>query len=189
MLVLCLTGEKLGGKTTFSQYLADNYDAEHYRFSGILDDLLARLHLPNSRDNQIAIVQSLRKEFGTELLAHVLKKDIQKQEKEIAVIDGIRFEEELHILKNLSNFHLVYITAPLEERYKRAKNRGEKVGEENQTFEDFKAQEEAPTEQKIKALGEDAEFKIDNDATLEDYFHQIEKVYKEIKQKNESSKG
>lgn len=181
MLVLGLTGEKIGGKTTLSHYLMDKYGAKHYRFSKILDDLLERLYLPNSRDNQIAIVQAIRKEFGTEILAHVLKKDIQEDAAEIAVIDGIRFQEEVDILKNLPGFHLIYVTAPLEERFKRIKGRQEKADDQGMTFEKFKEQETAATEVNIQNLKEDADEIINNDQSLEDFYLKIEEVYNKLK--------
>ncbi len=181
MLVLGLTGEKIGGKTTFSHYLKDKYGAKHYRFSKILDDLLERLYLPNSRDNQIAIIQSIRKEFGTEILAHVLKKDIQEDAAEIAVIDGIRFQEEVGILKNLPGFHLVYVTAPLEERFKRIKGRREKADDEGMTYEKFKEQETAATEVNIQKLKEEADEVVDNSKSLEEFYLQIEELYNKLK--------
>lgn len=181
MLVLGLTGPKLSGKTCASKYLMEKYAAQHSRFSKILEDLLKRLYLPESRDNEIAMAQALRGAFGPAILAHVLKRDIETGEASIAVIDGIRFPEEISIFKTLPNFNLIYINSDLETRYHRAIKRVEKVGENEETFEQFKAKESASTEVNIYKLEEKADFKIENVGTLDEFYAKIEEIVQKLK--------
>lgn len=180
-LVIGLTGEKLSGKGTVSAYLAKKYKAQHYRFSKILEDIINRLYLPNTRQNQIDIALALRDKYGNEILAHVLKKDIENDKQEISVIDGIRYWEELHILKNLTGFVLINITAPLEIRHARALKRKEKEDEQNISFADFKKIEEGPTEVIIKELARDADYTVLNDKTFDDLYNAIDTIMTEIK--------
>ncbi|MBU0670815.1 AAA family ATPase, partial [Patescibacteria group bacterium] len=170
-VILGLTGEKLSGKGTVSDYLVENKNFKHYRFSKILDDIAERLYLPKTRQNLIDVALALREKFGPEILGHVLKKDIETEKVERAVVDGIRYWEEYNILKSLPGFHLVYVTATLENRFNRTRTRGEKEGEEETTFEEFKKMEEGPTEILIKEIGEKAEFKIENDGSYEELYN------------------
>lgn len=175
-IIIGLTGEKLSGKGTISKYLIDKYQANHFRFSKILEDICERLYLPKTRENEIDVALALRSKFGNEILAHVLKKDIEKVDNKVNVIDGIRYWEEYHILKNLPGFNLVYVTASIENRYERVKSRHEKIGETNLTFADFQKQETAQTEIIIKDLAKDANFIINNNSTVEDLYSQIESI-------------
>lgn len=174
--IIGLVGEKLSGKGTVSDYLQEKYSAKHYRFSKILEDICERLYLPNTRENMIDVALSLRDKFGNEILAHVLKKDIEEEKPEYAVIDGIRYWEEYNILKNLEGFVFIYVTAPMEKRYERVKSRGEKQGEENLSFEDFKEQEQGPTEKMISELAQEARYTINNNGSLEDLYKEIENI-------------
>lgn len=177
-MVIGLTGPKLAGKGTAAVHLADKHDAVVYSMSGILSDIARRLHLPNSRANLIAIVNGLRDQFGEDILAQVLKEDVAEAGNAISVIDGIRMPSEVDIFSKLPDFHLIYIDAPVEERYNRALNRGEKAGEQDMSFEEFKAEEEARSETKITSLRERADIVIDNSATIEE-FHEM--LLKELK--------
>lgn len=180
-VILGLTGEKLSGKGTISDYLVENHDYKHYRFSKILEDLAERLYLPKTRENLIDVALAMRDKFGSQILGHVLKKDIEKDCPAGAVVDGIRYWEEYNILTNLEGFHLVYVTAELKNRFERTRTREEKEGESEISFEDFAKQEEGPTEVLIKEIGEKAEFRIDNDGSFEELYNEVEKIIKKLK--------
>jgi len=180
-LIIGITGKKVAGKGTVSDYLIKNFSAKHYRFSKILEDIADRLYLPKTRENEIDIALSLREKFGNEIFAHVLKKDIEKSSDEISIIDGIRYWEEYNILSNLENFYLIAISAPLESRYERALQRGEKEDEKSMSFTDFKKQELAPTEITIEELCKKADFKIANDTSFENLYTAIQKIMQKLK--------
>lgn len=179
-MIIGLTGEKLAGKGMFSEYMVEKYKAKTLRFSQILDDILDRLYLPKSRNNEIALVLALREKFGKDVLAYVIKKDIEKSTDELLVLDGVRYPEEANILKMLPKFFMVYITASLELRYERALVRKQKDDEKNISFEEFKQQEEAPTEVLIGLLGQHADYKIENAGDLPSFHKQIDAFYKEF---------
>lgn len=180
MIIIGLTGEKLSGKGTVSDYLVENHGYRHYRFSEILEDICDRLYLPNTRDNQIEVALMLREKFGPEILAHVLKKDIEKAGPERAVVDGIRYWEEYGILKNLPGFHLAYVTASLENRFTRQQKRHEKEGESDMDMDEFEKQEQAPTEVMIQELGKKAEFTVKNDGTFDELYNKIEEICRKL---------
>jgi dephospho-CoA kinase len=175
-MVIGLIGPKLSGKGTAAAYLVEQYGAKTYSMSGILTEMAARLHLPNTRANLIAIVSGLRSTLGEDILARVLKQDIEESGEALVVIDGIRMPMEVDIFSQLTGFRLVYIDAPVRLRYERALTRGEKEGEAEMTFEEFEAEESAATEKNIAHLQERATTVIDNSNTLETFHHHIDEL-------------
>lgn len=181
-LILVLVGEKLSGKEVTARYLAKKYGFKQFRFSKILDDILLELGLPTSRINEFNLVGALRERFGGGVLAEAIKSKIIKTRAKKVVIDGMRHPAELEALKLMSGFKLVYITAPLDIRYQRALQRGEKAGESKFSLADFKSEEKLSTELYINKMGRRANFKLVNNADLKDLYNQIEiKIIKALK--------
>lgn len=173
-MVIALTGEKLAGKGTAAQYLAKYYGATVYHFSGILSDILIRLHQTNTRSNLVKLGSSLRTIFGDELLAEVLYEDIVKANDIVAVIDGMRYAKELTCLQQLPNFHLISVTAPMQLRYERTKQRTEKSDEAGITLSEFQARESDSTEQGISELKQQAEVTLNNTSSIPELYQQID---------------
>lgn len=165
-MVFALTGEKLSGKGTTAQYLHTHYGATVYHFSSILSDLLIRLHQENTRSNLVKLGTSIRELFGDGILAEVLYQDMIRANDAVAVIDGMRYLEELECLRRLPNFHLIAITAPLVLRYNRTKQRSEKSDEAAMTLIEFQQRETDSTELGIISLKAQAEVTLDNVGTI-----------------------
>ncbi len=172
--IVVLVGEKLSGKEVVSKYLVRQYKFKSFRFSKILVEILNSLELPITRVNETNLAQALRERFGGGVLAEALKSRIAKSSGRKFIIDGLRHPGEYEILSKLPGFLLVYITATLSTRFKRARARGEKVGESKFTIGQFKSEESLPTEIYIKRLGRKARIKIVNEGSLVDLYKQIE---------------
>jgi dephospho-CoA kinase len=108
------------------------------------------------------------------VLAQVIAAEIKSAKQRRVVLDGMRHPAEFEVLKKLPGFLLVYLTAPLELRYRRARSRGEKAGERNFTLQEFKREEALPTEAFIRSLGRKAKVKLTNAGSLPDLYRQIE---------------
>ncbi len=171
---IILIGEKLAGKELVGKYLAKQYKFIHYRSSQALVDILTRLGLPVTRENEVSLVGALRERFGGGVLAEALKVKLIHKKLWRVVIDGIRHPGELEVLKSMPGFLLVYVTAPLKLRYNRALQRGEKVGEMLFTLDDFKREEKLPTEIHIRTMARTAKVKLINDKTLSDLYKQVQ---------------
>lgn len=173
-LILGFTGEKLAGKGTVAAYLADKYGAHIYRMSGILDDILRRLHLPIEREKQINLVLALREKFGEDILARTLQQDIVEDPYPLIVIDGIRMPQEVALFQQLEGFMLVSIRAPLQVRFARRQGRTEKQDEREMSFAEFKKiEEESPTEKSIAQLCQQAQVQIVNRGNLAELYAQV----------------
>ena len=89
-IIIGLTGEICSGKGIIAKYLTDRYNASSYRFSSMLRDVLARLHLPISRKNMQLISTVIRQYFSQDIMAKIITKDVKNSKKNIIVVDGIR---------------------------------------------------------------------------------------------------
>lgn len=172
--IIGLVGEKGGGKGTVAAYLREKHGAAVHRFSAPMKDCLDRLGLPATRENLIAFSELTRRAYGEDLYARVIARDSAGDEAGLVVVDGIRREADIAALKNLPGFLLVYVTAPLETRWERARKRGEKPEETEMSLERFMSEESAPTELDIAALGAKADATLDNSGTFEELYRQIE---------------
>lgn len=161
-LIIGLVGRKGSGKGTVSKILKERYGVSTFRFSDMLRDVLDAMHLEQSRENLIRISEILRKEFGEDVLQRTMMKKVEKDPSPVIAIDGIRRLGDLDELDKLGTFHLIRITAPLEARFERLRQRGENAGESTRTFESFKELENASTEITIGEVEERAWKTIDN---------------------------
>lgn len=179
-IIIAFVGEIASGKGLAADYLISKTGAGYYRFSQILKDLAERLHLPVSRDILIRMSEIMREHFGEDVLAKVMAKDVEENPSSIIIVDGVRRLADIEYLKQLDGFHLIHITAPIETRYERVKNRGEKAEENNLTFEQFQKDALRSTEQSIKEVAQHATRTIANDGTIEQFHQQLDSLIKEL---------
>ena len=175
-IILGFTGEMACGKGTASQYLAEKHKANSYRFSTMLRDVLDRLYLDQSRENMQEISKVLRKNFGEDLMAKVITDDVKNDKGEVVVVDGVRRMADIKYLGEIPEFKFIYIDVDLETRYERMKIRNENEGDSEKTLEEFKKEHEQESELQIRDLKEKADFVIDNNGSLEEFYSQIEKI-------------
>jgi len=180
MLTIAITGKKGSGKGTIAEYLQKKYNATLARFSKTLDDILARLFIPNTRDNLINLALSLRKLYGNDVLAQVLKKNIILEKKNtVVVIDGVRYKEEFEILKTLPNFKLMAITTEVKLRFVRTKSRNEKADDRQLSWDQFQKQESRDTEIHIDTLINGADIIVENNGNIDELYHKIDHIINE----------
>ena len=74
--ILALAGEMGCGKGTLTRYLIAKYDAQVYRFSNPLRDILDRIHKDKSRDNMQKLSTALRNAFGDDALSEIILADV-----------------------------------------------------------------------------------------------------------------
>jgi dephospho-CoA kinase len=178
-LVIGIIGTKASGKETIANYIAKKYGGKAHSHSEILDDVLAVLNVRNSRSNEIKLV-ALRKTFGAEVLTGALNKKIRAENAPVTAITGIRFDSEYENIRCYPNNVIIYVEAPIEDRYQRQIKRKQKHDDHNMSFEEFADLEERETEIHIRELGEKADFKIKNNATAAELFTKIDDIMKKI---------
>jgi len=80
----------------------------------------------------------------------------------------------------LPEFYLIYVTADLEKRYARLIKRRENEDDKNKTLEQFKLDNKAEAEQQISEVAKIANYKIDNNNSIEELYEQAEKIISEL---------
>ncbi len=177
ILIIGLVGEKGSGKETFGNILKGlipQKDIARIHFSDILVETLDLWNVPKTRRNLQILAQHME-EFGKGILSKSIKKRVENFKAEIVIIDGVRWESDLNMLKSFPKNLLVYITADLKIRYQRTKNRREKAFEETASYEQFVSEEKAKNEILIPKIGKGADYKIVNNGSLEEFKTQVEK--------------
>ena len=179
-LVIGLVGEIGGGKTAVSEHLKEKYSASQHRFSQILMDILDRLHLPHDRGLLQNLGHSLRESLGDDVIVKAFEEDLRNEDSDVIIVDGIRYWNEVELLRRFKPNILIYVTAPADVRYGRCKSRGEK-GESSITFEEFTQNENRETERFVSEIGEKADHKLENTGTLEELLQKLDSIVSSIK--------
>jgi dephospho-CoA kinase len=176
-IVFGITGELLSGKTTAADFFIKEFNAERFKFSGLLDEVLKILDLPLTRINEQDMGALLKKEFGEDVLVNTLAKRASLTDRQFILFDGLRKPEEVQAIKTqIPGFKLIYIQSQLETRYARLKDRREKPDEHTKTFEEFIESQKHSADASIPLLVKDADFVIHNDSTIESFLSQLRNI-------------
>ncbi len=180
-IIIGLAGEMACGKGTAAKHIEEKYQASSYRFSTMLRDVMGRLYIEQTRNNISKLSTVLRQNFGEDLFAKVMAKDVQKDKNEVIVIEGIRRLADIEYLKKIPQFKFIYIDADMRKCYERIIKRGENTDGNNKTFEKFAEEHNLETEIQIKDLKNYADFVIDNNEDFNHLHEQIDKIIKTCK--------
>jgi len=177
--VIGLVGERLTGKDQAGEYLRQKHQAFYIRYSHILDEILNVLNQPISRMNEINLGKALRELYQKNVLWDGMQKRISESQADLVVIGSIRLQDEFESVKALGA-KMIYVTAPLDLRYERSKQRTEKVGEAEQSMDEFTEIERLWTEKEIPKLGAQCDFKIDNIGTEQELYKKLDDIIEKI---------
>lgn len=174
-----IIGHPASGKDAASDYLVSR---GFLKISGgdILREEMTKLGLSVERASVHEFAKEMRKKYGNSYPAEEEVK-MSKENDGNSVVIGMRNLEEIRVLREGigKDFKLIAINAPIEIRYKRAKDRG-RIGDDI-SFEQFKKEEE---KEKLDLSGSHevdkviltADVVIENDDTLEDLYKKIDEV-------------
>ena len=180
-IVLGIAGEIAAGKGTVAGYIVEKKGGSSHRFSTMLRDVARRVYLEENRENLQKISTMLREYFGSSVLSKTIYHDVENDEHEIIVIDGVRRIEDTEFLRTLPGFKLVYIDAEMEKRFERITKRGENVDDNSKTFDEFKKDHEREAESEIRKLKDRADAIIDNNGDFESLYGQIDRLIDNLK--------
>ncbi|MBI3632154.1 MAG: AAA family ATPase [Candidatus Vogelbacteria bacterium] len=178
--VLGVTGTNASGKDTVADHLKQTYGFRTYSLSDEIRAELTKKGLPHTRENLIAAGNELRQKFLPNELAVRTLERIRGSAAHNIIITSIRNPAEIDEFKrNFPKFKMVFVDAPVELRFERARARG-KIGEGN-SLQTFKTLEEKElqgnkNEQQLLVCAERADFSLINDSTLEDLYNKIGKL-------------
>lgn len=179
MIVIGIVGSKASGKDTIAKYIAEKYNGAHHSHSEILDDVLALLELPNSRENAIKLV-AFREVFGENVLVNALNKKVKVKDVPVVIITGIRFKNEFDNIRSYSNNKIISVNADVMVRFERQHLRHEKADDQTVDLNKFVELEQAETERNIEELSKNADFQIENNGTEEQLFEKVDAILQGI---------
>ncbi|MFA6551325.1 MAG: AAA family ATPase [Patescibacteria group bacterium] len=179
-IIIGIVGEISSGKGMATGYLMEKYQAANYRFSTALRDILNRVYVEIKRDNMQILSRILRENFGQDLLAQVIAEDVKKETNPLIVIDGVRRFTDIAYLRQLPEFKLIYIVTNLEKRFERLRLRRENEDDAGKTLEQFKIDSQAEAEKEIAAVGQTADYVVDNNGAVADLYRQIDEIINKL---------
>lgn len=198
MKVLGLVGEKGSGKQTFVNFLKEiaaspplsrlaavragprNDEGKliirQVRFSDILAQTLILWDIPITRSNLQKLSIMMNKTFGQTALAKAAKFYFEGDAADIIILDGVRREAEVRLVRSFQNSILIYITAEQKQRYQRLKTRSEKAEEVGLTYEQFLEEEKSKAEKEIPEISKKTDVKLENNGSLEEFKTKIKNL-------------
>lgn len=175
-IIIGLVGEMAAGKTTITEHLKAQYGATTFRFSTMLRDVASRMHLEQNRSNLQTLSTTIRQAFGDDIMSKVIAKDVAEAAGEVIVVEGIRRPSDATYLKELPNFHIISINVDERTRYERITERSENPDDQTKTWEEFQAEGQQESEQKVKEIAATADFQVNNDGNLDATLAQVDDI-------------
>ena len=183
MVVIGITGTIGAGKGTVVEYLVDRKNFKHFSARGFLTEEIERRGLENNRDNMVAVANELREKNSPSFVAdELLKRALESGEN--CVLESLRTVGEIEYLRKKGNFTLLAVDADPKIRYQRILGRSSVT--DNIGFEKFLSDEERemdsddPNKQNLRRCIEMADFRIENNGTVEELNSKLEEILKVI---------
>jgi dephospho-CoA kinase len=184
-MIIGITGTLAAGKGTIVEFLKEK-DFKHYSARGFLIKEIEKRGMPVNRDSMLIVANDLRAKYSSSYIAEQLY-TMAKNDGGNCVLESLRTPGEIYALKEKDEFYLFAVDADKKLRYNRAMLRSNES--DNVTFEKFILQEEKettsnnPSNSNVRKCIELADYKFENNGTLEELKNKVEKVLEEINSK------
>lgn len=174
-----LVGEGGGGKDTVAKIFEEKYGALVLTSSGLLKKALGVFLDEIARHDYIWFVEKLTERYGDDIISKAMLRSLHESEKEIVVFNGMRLASDYEYMRREERCAIIYVTADPKIRWERISGRGEKT-DDNAPFEEFMKMAETKTERDIPVIGAKADYRIDNNGTLEELKQRVDEVVTKI---------
>lgn len=178
VIVIGIIGKPGSGKDTVTDYLTKKYKGKVVKFADPLNEMLHIFVDHVSRDDQQWLSFQMRERFGEDIFAKVLRKRILSGDS-LIILNGIRFWENVEFLKSFKNNHSIFIDVNPKTRWKRVFGRKEKK-DDKVSFKKFQELDNAETEATIDAIGQRADFIINNEGDAKTLFQTVDAIMQKI---------
>jgi len=134
-LIVCLTGMPGAGKSTIAEGLKPKgYDV--INMGNAVREEAKNRNLELTRDNLGKLMLELREKNGPGAIAELIKSKIDSSTADVILIDGVRSNDEIEVLRKFGNVKLLAIHASTDTRFDFLQKRGR--SDDPQTKEHFK---------------------------------------------------
>jgi dephospho-CoA kinase len=133
-LIVCLTGMPGAGKST----IADGLKIKGYEIINMgnaVREEAKRRNLESTRDNLGKLMLELREKNGPGAIAELVKSKIESSVANIILIDGVRSNDEIQVLRKFGTVKLLAVHASTDTRFNFLQKRGR--ADDPQTIEHF----------------------------------------------------
>lgn len=179
MKIIGITGTLGAGKGTIVEYLVKEKHFAHYSVRDFLKKILLTQGKEPNRDNYVILANNLREQHSPSYIVDCLYEEAQRSGHN-AIIESIRTPGEVHSLRNKGSFILFAVDADPMIRYQRIVARNSET--DSISFEEFLANEARemrasdPNHQNLSACIAMADYRFQNNGTIEELYTQVEKV-------------
>ena len=133
-LIVCLTGMPGAGKSTIADGLKPKgYDIVN--MGNAVREEAKKRNLEPSRSNLGKLMLELREKNGPGAIAELIKSQIESSSSNVILIDGVRSNDEIEVLRKIGNVKLLAIHASTDTRFGFLQKRGR--SDDPQTKEHF----------------------------------------------------
>ncbi len=174
--VMGVIGRNGAGKSTLVRLLREicvGSSIESHSSGALMVETLGLWGVALTRDNLQKLPVMMEATYGTGLLANAMRARLEASCADIAIFDGLRWQNQLYSVQSFTPHVLVYVDAPQDLRFERLRARATKPGEAAMNREQFLKEEQAPTEVEISLIAHEADFTIHNTGDLDDYRAQV----------------
>ena len=181
--IIGIAGTFASGKDTLAEYIAKKHGYLHVSTGDLIRDETKKRGHSIHRDNLVWVANELRATKGAGIFVEQALAKFHADKHKGLIVTGIRHPGEVEALRQAGG-SLLFIDAPIENRYKWAKARGRL--EDKTTLEGFITQEqremEHPAEggQNIKTVRKLADVEFMNDRPLAEVEADIDKLFEEM---------
>lgn len=181
--IIGLVGFDCSGKGTVAAYLKDSYGFQYYSLSDVIREEATSRGLDHKTETLIALGWELREAHGNGVLAERMLKKLAANTR--YVIDSIRHQDEVEVLKGKVRFSPVAVEAPLYERWQRFNARrreGEQISLEDFAERDSQASYTPNAGQQVGLCMAKAQHHVLNHGELRvgRLYSQVDKVLKAL---------
>ena len=183
-MIIGVSGFIGSGKTSVCNLL-EKHGFQALVLSDLLRDEAKKQGAGQNRDSLRQIGDDLRAKFGLDVLA----RRAIKRTREVGgdwVLGSVRLPQEADAIKKAGGV-MVGVTAPLEVRYRRTKQRKREASEADLTLEAFKQKDEHDRQLGIPTVLSQADFLLSNEGTPQQLEVQVTDLIRHLKQATTSS--
>ena len=123
-IIVCITGMPGAGKTTITGNLKKKKGFEVINMGDAVREEAKKIDLEPTGENLGKLMLELRKKNGNEAIAYLIKPKILHSKSNVIIIDGIRSNEEIKVLRDIGTVKILSIHASTDMRFKFLNNRG-----------------------------------------------------------------
>ncbi len=185
-IILGFVSQLCAGKDTALAYLQEKHGFYSSSLSDRIREEIVRQGKEITRDSLQKVAGEMREKFGPMVLAERTWQNVLDKHPGKATVGSLRGTEEVEFFrKHIPNFRLIFIDTDEKIRFARMVERAKTTGRKDpviwKEFKEMMGREQYGDGRNIPATIEMADFKIENNGTLEEFEKKLDELLKKLK--------